>query len=119
MLNTEQLKKFRLSAEQDETLFLTERLQLAVFLHATGRLRLLTFESSEAGRVMFVFEDPDRNGEQAELEFDRGANVSATNLFASQKYLRRKMTGKLNNQKLNNQKLNNQNIGVIDDEFAN
>ena len=113
MLNTEQLKKFRLSAEQDETLFLTERLQLAVFLHATGRLRLLSCEISKTGRIQFVFDDPEHIGEQAELEFDRGANVSATNLFASQKYLRRKMTGKINNQKLNNQ-----NIGVINYGFT-
>ena len=88
--------------------FLTERLQFAVFLHATGRLCLLFCERSKAGRIQFVFEDPEHIGEQAELEFDRGASVSATDMFASQKFLRRKMT-----ETLKNQEFNNQNIGVI------
>ena len=105
-MNTEQLNKFLLSAKQDKTLFLTERLQLAVFLHATGRLRLVSCEISKAGRIQFVFDDPEHIGEQAELEFDRGARVSGTDLFASQKFLRRKMT-----ETLNNQQFNNQNIG--------
>lgn len=44
------------------------------------------------GKVMFVFSDDHGQGPQAELEFDRGAKVAATDLFASQKFLRRKMT---------------------------
>jgi hypothetical protein len=71
--------------------FVTERLPLAIFLHATGRLRFLGCEPNGEERVRFVFADPISNGTQAELEFDRGAEVSASALFASQKFLRRAM----------------------------
>jgi hypothetical protein len=76
--------------------FSTERLQLAIFLHATGRLRFLRCELSGNGKVRFVFADPEQMGAQVELEFDRGAPVSATALFASQKFLRRQMSDALN-----------------------
>lgn len=76
--------------------FGTERLQLAIFLHATGRLPFLGCEPRGNGKVGFAFADPELSGSQAELEFDRGAPVPATALFASQKYLRRQMTDVLN-----------------------
>jgi hypothetical protein len=82
------------------SIFATERLPLAIFLHATERLRFLRCEpSNRSGKVVFVFADADSRGSQAELEFDRGATVPATALFASQKYLRRKMTEALNLEK--------------------
>lgn len=90
-------------------MFLTERLQLAIYFHATGRLRLLRCQKVESGKIQFVFEDPDSIGDQLELEFDRGAAVPATAIFASQKFLRRKMS----------EKLNNQNNGAIHNEYAN
>ena len=71
--------------------FRTERLPLAIFLHATGRLRFLGCEPNGGGRVFFLFDDPGGEGTQAEFEFDRGAQVSASALFASQKFLRRAM----------------------------
>ncbi len=71
--------------------FSTERLPLAIFLHATGRLRFLGCEPNGDGRLRFVFDDPSGEGAQAEFEFDRGAAVSASTLFASQKFLRRTM----------------------------
>jgi len=71
--------------------FRTERLPLAIYLHATGRLRFLGCEPNGDGRVRFVFDDPDGEGAQAEFEFDRGAQVCASALFASQKFLRRAM----------------------------
>ena len=71
--------------------FRTERLPLAIFLHATGRLRFLGCEPNGHGRLRFVFDDPGGNGPQAELEFDSGGKVSASALFASQKFLRRAM----------------------------
>jgi hypothetical protein len=81
--------------------FATERLPLAIFLHATERLRFLRCEAADrSGKLAFVFADPERLGTELELEFDRGATVPATALFASQKFLRRKMTEALNN--LNN-----------------
>ena len=84
---------------QDAGHFLTERLQLAVYLHATGEPHFLGCESNGNGKVRFVFKDPERNGDLAELEFDRGAAVPATAIFASQRFLRRKMTEILNNLK--------------------
>ncbi len=71
--------------------FITERLQLAVFLHAANRLTLSRLDISPSHKVRFVFGEPANVGEQAELDFDRGATVSAVALFASQKFLRRKM----------------------------
>ena len=69
--------------------FSTERLQLAIYLHASGRLPFLRCETQPSGRVRFVFADSDSLGSQAELEFDLGAVIAASNLFASQKFLRR------------------------------
>lgn len=82
--------------EQTNT-FSTERLPLAVFLHATDRLRFLRCEPSSNGKLRFVFDDPEQIGPSAELEFDRGASVSATALFASPKFLRRRMSGTIEN----------------------
>jgi hypothetical protein len=80
--------------------FVTERLPLAIFLHASERLRFLACEPGErSGKVLFVFADPGSIGAQTELEFDRNAPVPATALFASQKFLRRKMTEVLNPRK--------------------
>ena len=79
--------------------FITERLPLAIFLHATERLRFLGCESADREKVTFVFSDPNSLGSQVELEFDRGAIVPATALFASQKFLRRKMSEALNNRR--------------------
>jgi hypothetical protein len=77
--------------------FATERLPLAIFLHATDRLRFLRCEAADRrDKVVFVFADPERLGSELELEFDRGATVPATALFSSQKFLRRKMTEALN-----------------------
>jgi hypothetical protein len=73
--------------------FSTERLQLAIFLHATGRLRFIRCEPTSNHKVRFLFDDPEQVGAEAELEFDRGAPVAGTALFASQKFLRRQMSG--------------------------
>ena len=85
---------------QDAGRFLTERLQLAVYLHATGEPRFLGCENNGNGKVRFVFEDPDHSGDKLELEFDRGAEVAATAIFASQRFLRRMMTDTLNNRRI-------------------
>jgi hypothetical protein len=82
--------------------FSTERLQLAIYLHASGRLPFLRCEAQPNGKVRFVFEDESLEGAKAELEFDLGAIVAATGLFASQKYLRRKMSEALNNRRIGN-----------------
>ncbi len=71
--------------------FKTERLQLATYLHATERLPFLGCESDGTGKVAFAFEDLNGVGPQLELEYEKGAPCSAAALFASQKYLRRKI----------------------------
>jgi hypothetical protein len=77
--------------------FTTERLPLAIFLHATERLPFLRCDlSARSGKIAFVFLDQDSQGPQAELEFDRGAQAPATAIFASQRFLRRTMTEILN-----------------------
>jgi hypothetical protein len=75
-----------------EHTFATERLQLAIYVHATGGLRFLGCERIGSAKLRFAFDDPQHIGAQVELEFDRGAPVAATSLFASQKFLRRQMT---------------------------
>jgi hypothetical protein len=47
-----------------------------------------------------VFDDPNSVGPQVELEFDRGAEVAASDLFASQKFLRRSMSQVLENRRI-------------------
>jgi len=76
--------------------FSTERLQLAIYLHASQRLPFLRCEAQKNGKIRFHFDDSNHCGSEAELEFDRGAKVAATDLFASQKFLRRKMSEELN-----------------------
>ena len=70
--------------------FSTERLHLAIYLHASGQLPFLGCLPSGNGRVRFAFSDSHRIADQLELAFEQGASVPATALFASQKFLRRK-----------------------------
>lgn len=79
--------------------FFTERLQLAIYLHASQCLTFLRCEKQDNSKIRFVFDDPAQCGPDAELEFDRGAQIAATDLFASQKFLRRKMSEELNERK--------------------
>jgi hypothetical protein len=73
--------------------FRTTRMQLAIYLIAAEKLKLITcVQYSPTGSVEFVFDDPKRKGRLDEFEFDRGAAVSATALFASHKYVRQMMT---------------------------
>jgi len=73
--------------------FVTKRLPLAVFLHASSALRYLRIEPSEQDRKMrFLFRDDEKQGAQLEIQFERGATVSAKDLFASQTFLRRQIS---------------------------
>ncbi|MHB8501413.1 MAG: hypothetical protein ACYDCG_20655 [Candidatus Acidiferrales bacterium] len=74
------------------TEFATKRLHLAIFLHASERLPFLRAEPSGDGKLSFIFRDDERAGPQLELDFERGAAVSARDLFSSQTFLRRQMT---------------------------
>ena len=71
--------------------FSTVRLQLAAYLHAGKLLPFLRCEPGAAGKVAFLFDDPAGAGPQLEYEYENGAACSAAALFASQKYLRRKI----------------------------
>ena len=74
------------------TEFATRRLQLAIYLHASGQLPFVRTEPSGDRKLRFVFRDDRHAGPQLELDFDRGANVSARNIFSSQTFLRRQMS---------------------------
>lgn len=88
------------ASSPSQSTFKTQRLQLAIYLHATKRMMLHRCEACENGKVQFVFDDPNRIGPEAALEFDRGAAVPATDLFASQTFLRRRMSEALENRRL-------------------
>jgi hypothetical protein len=80
--------------------FSTERLPLAISVHASGRLRFVGCERTAENRVEFLFHDNERVGSEIELEFDRGTlTVVASEIFASQKYLRRRMSEALENRR--------------------
>ena len=72
--------------------FATPRLHFAVYLHASGRLPFLRVEPNGGGKLRFVFRDDEQSGPKLELEFERGATVSARDLFSSQTFLRRQMS---------------------------
>jgi hypothetical protein len=83
--------------------FATQRLPFAIFLHATGHLQFLRTEAGGSNnKLWFVFRDDQGAGPQLELDFDRGATVSARNIFSSQTFLRRQMTTE--NQKIGESK---------------
>ena len=94
--------------QSNENVFVTERLPLAIYLHASQRLRFSHCQLAGDGKVQFVFADPGNEGDHRELDFESGAVVPANSLFASQKYLRRKMTETLNS---NNRKNENAHFG--------
>ena len=77
--------------------FSTERLQLAIYLHASGRLSFTGCHKIGFDKVLFTFADPEHMGDQLEFDFERGALISAQAIFASQKFLRRKMSEALDN----------------------
>jgi hypothetical protein len=79
--------------------FGTQRLPLAIFLHAAHRLIFARCARAGSDKVLFLFEDPAGEGPLAELEFEQGATVMATALFASQRFLRRKMSEALNDKR--------------------
>jgi len=85
-------------------MFATERLPLAIFLHASRRLPFRRCELAAGGqKVRFLFEDQNQDAIQAELDFDQGATVAANALFASQRFLRRKMSEALETRKIGQQ----------------
>jgi hypothetical protein len=78
--------------------FTTKRLQLAVYLHAAGRLRYLRTEPvpNNPSQAQFVFADPQRAASRLEFNFESGDAVPAKSIFASQNFLRRCIADVLN-----------------------
>jgi hypothetical protein len=74
--------------------FITKSLQLGIFIHASGQLRFLRAEADavDPRKVNFVFEDLEGRAAQIQLNFNRGAEVAARDLFASQTFLRKQMS---------------------------
>jgi hypothetical protein len=81
--------------------FSTKSLQLAIFIHANELLQYLRTEPDRDshGKVNFIFRDEAGQGQQFQLEYNRGAAVVARNLFASQTFLRQQMSGITENSK--------------------
>jgi hypothetical protein len=79
--------------------FSTRSLQLAIFLVASESLPYLRTEPGEGGRVNFIFADAATRGPQLQLEYNRGAAVSARDLFAAQTFVRQAMSSVTENPK--------------------
>ena len=78
--------------------FHTEDLPLAAFICATRKLPFLCCESVNGnGRVAFVFEDAQGEGEQLHIQFEAGAECPAAAFYDSVRHLRRVMTRVGNN----------------------
>lgn len=71
--------------------FTTRDYDLSIFLHATEKLPFLGCKKVTPTQVAFVFDDPDNTADACENDFVRGEEVVATLLFASQRFLRRKI----------------------------
>lgn len=72
--------------------FRTESLGLACYLFATRKLKFLGCRDSESsGRVLFVFNDPNGEGERHRAEFEAGAEVPAVTFMDTIRHLRRVM----------------------------
>lgn len=97
--------------------FVTKRLPFAIFLHASQKLRFVGLEPDANGNdVHFVFADPDGIADELEFAFERGEMASAISLFASQKFLRKKMTAVLEGRlegREDDVNFNNRNNGVF------
>ena len=77
--------------------FWTQDLPLAAFLHSTRRLRFLACERVDGnGRITFVFEDLNGEGEHLHIAFEAGAECPAAAFYDSIRHLRRVMDGTKN-----------------------
>ncbi len=77
--------------------FHTQDLPFAAFLHSTRRLRFLGCEQMNGtGRITFVFEDPNGEGEHLHIAFEAGEACPAAAFYDSIRHLRRVMDGTKN-----------------------
>jgi hypothetical protein len=68
--------------------FTTERIPVAVYLHASKLLNFVRCERTADNRVRFVFDDPEHQGDCLEHEFDEGVMIEAKSIAPAQKFLR-------------------------------
>ena len=73
-------------------IYTTKKLHFAIYLVGTGLLELDSIRKVGPSDCMFDFKDPKHAGELLDLAFDKGAKVAARDLFAAQKFVRRKMS---------------------------
>ena len=74
-------------------IFRTKDLPFAAFLHATRLLRFLGCEPlNGSGRIIFVFDDPEDEGDRLQIDFESGAECPASVFYDSVRHLRRVMT---------------------------
>ena len=87
-----------LEQDQGPIIFRTHDLPLAAFLHATRELRFLDCQPvNDAFRVVFLFEDPNLDGDRLRVEFEGGAVCPAAAFYDSVRHLRRVTDGTRNN----------------------
>ena len=73
-------------------IYTTKKLHFAIYLVGTGLLELDSIRKVGPTDCVFDFKDPDHQALQLDMDFDKGATVSARDLFAAQKFVRRRMT---------------------------
>ncbi len=73
-------------------IYTTKKLHFAIYLVGTGLLKLDSIRKVGTSDCEFDFKDPDHQALQFDMDFDKGATVSARDLFAAQKFVRRKMS---------------------------
>ena len=73
-------------------IYTTKKLHFAIYLVGTGLLKLDSIRKVGTSDCEFDFKDPDHQALQLDMDFDKGATVSARDLFAAQKFVRRKMS---------------------------
>ena len=78
-----------------ETIFKTDRLDAAIYLMATNRLKMIGIETVTNSKLAFCFED-DGHAEEYVYQFETGGLCSAKSLFATQKFLRSQMDKHIN-----------------------
>ena len=74
----------------NNNLFTTERVQIASFVHALD-WPYRGCKKNHKGRVEWQFTDTDGRGGLIELLYEKGAKVSASSLFASERFIKREM----------------------------
>jgi hypothetical protein len=71
--------------------FLTQDLGFACFLYAAHKLKFVGCKDAANGKVNFMFNDPNGDGENHRMEFEAGAEVPAVTFMDTIRHMRRVM----------------------------